>query len=137
MEVQKRGSRNKREEGIDMLVDEIEEFVKKRMAGLPPSHDFLHVQRVKEIALNIGRNLGADLEVLELASLLHDVGLKDELEDKGNHAQISAEIARDLLSGRISDEKLEKIVDAIENHRYSSGKTPKYLEGKILQMPID
>ncbi len=115
------------------LVRETEKFVKSRMDGLPPSHDFLHVQRIRSVALKIGRKMRADELVLELASLLHDVGLKDELEGKGDHAEISARIAKEWLSGKIDDSRLERILDAIKNHRYSSGKRPRYLEGLILQ----
>ncbi len=115
------------------LIREIENLVKGEMSGLPPSHNFSHVDRVRRLALKLGKELNADLEVLELASLLHDIGLKEELLGEGDHAVISARIARELLAGKIDGNKLEKILDAIENHRYSSGRRPKYLEGLILQ----
>ena len=115
------------------VIEETEEFVKQKMKSLPPSHDFLHVDRVRKLAVDIGKQMGADLEILELAALLHDVGLPDELERRGDHAEISARIAEEFLRGKIPDDKLEGVIDAIENHRYSRGKTPRYLEGRILQ----
>jgi len=98
------------------------------------THGFSHVERVFNLCLHIGREEGADLEVLALASLLHDIARP--LEDAGkveDHALESARIARQFLrSLGYSEEKVEAVVHAIEAHRFSRGPEPRTLEAKIL-----
>jgi len=98
------------------------------------THGFSHVERVFNLCLHIGREEGADLEVLALASLLHDIARP--LEDSGkveDHALESARIARHfLLSLGYPEEKVEAVTHAIEAHRFSRGPEPRTLEAKIL-----
>jgi uncharacterized protein len=48
-------------------------FVRERLAGEASGHDWWHVYRVWRTALAIGREEGADLYVVQLAALLHDI----------------------------------------------------------------
>ncbi|MEO2151318.1 MAG: HD domain-containing protein, partial [Thermococcus sp.] len=84
--------------------------------------------------MHIGKEEGADLEVLALASLLHDIARP--LEDAGkveDHAVEGAKIARRfLLSIGCPEEKVEAVAHAIEAHRFSRGPEPRTLEAKIL-----
>jgi uncharacterized protein len=50
-----------------------EAFVRERMHGDGSGHDWWHVDRVRRTALRLAREEGADLFVVELAALLHDV----------------------------------------------------------------
>eukprot|EP00389_Voromonas_pontica_P003341 GDKH01004924.1.p1 GENE.GDKH01004924.1~~GDKH01004924.1.p1 ORF type:complete len:249 (+),score=35.04 GDKH01004924.1:111-857(+) len=65
------------------LLEKIEEFVKDYMAGNDSSHDFAHVLRVRRMAMAIAADevekrstddKPIDLELVEMAALLHDVG---------------------------------------------------------------
>lgn len=98
------------------------------------THGFSHVERVFNLCLHIGREEGADLEILALASLLHDIARP--LEDAGrveDHATESAKIARRyLLSLGYPEEKVEAVAHAIEAHRFSRGPEPETLEARIL-----
>jgi len=47
--------------------------MRETLAGDASGHDPWHVQRVRRAALHIGRGEGADLYVVELAALLHDI----------------------------------------------------------------
>lgn len=61
-----------------------------------PVHDFDHILRVFALAERIGTAEGADLEVLQAAALLHDVG-QDEAEEAGlDHAEFTAGRAREI-----------------------------------------
>lgn len=100
-------------------------------------HGFPHVKRVLNLCLNIGKSLGANLKILEISALLHDIGRNRENLTKGvkNHAEISAEVALDFLKSKdfhISQNKLNNIIHCIRAHSFSNNVTPKTLEAKIL-----
>lgn len=99
------------------------------------SHDWDHTERVFKLCLRIGRKERADLEVLRLAALLHDIGR--EAEDRTNgrvcHAERSAELARRILKKHGIDEKrTAEVVRCIETHRFRGEHVPDSLEGKVL-----
>lgn len=98
------------------------------------THGFSHVERVFNLCLHIGREEGADLEILALAALLHDIARP--LEDAGkveDHAAEGARIAKRFLLGLgYPPEKAEAVAHAIEAHRFSRGPEPQTLEAKIL-----
>ena len=62
-----------------------------------PVHGFDHVLRVMRSAEEIGEELGADLEVLRAAALLHDAAGADPRENRSEHENASAEFAQKLL----------------------------------------
>jgi len=64
------------------------------------SHDWGHTERVRRLCLRIGRKEGADLGVLELAALLHDVGRGAEDASNGQvcHARAGAALAERILA---------------------------------------
>ncbi|OGD31864.1 MAG: hypothetical protein A2V45_00435 [Candidatus Aminicenantes bacterium RBG_19FT_COMBO_58_17] len=99
------------------------------------SHDWDHTQRVYELCLRLGRKERADLDVLRLAALLHDIGRDEEDRSNGRtcHAEKGAVLARKILKKNgIDEERTAKIVRCIETHRYRGRIVPDSLEGKIL-----
>ena len=61
-------------------------------------HGFKHVERVVKISLEIGAALNANLLVIKIAALLHDVGRYLKKGDiVKNHAEISAQIAENFI----------------------------------------
>ena len=99
------------------------------------SHDWDHTERVYRLCLRIGRKERADLDVLRLAALLHDIGREEEDRSNGRtcHAEKGAILARKILSNNgIDEERTSKIVRCIETHRYRGRIVPDSLEGKIL-----
>jgi len=55
------------------VIERTENFVRDRLAGDATGHDWWHVDRVRALARRLGREEGADLFVVELAALLHDI----------------------------------------------------------------
>jgi uncharacterized protein len=49
------------------------EFVRSRLANEPTGHDWWHALRVRKLACHIAYAEGADVQVVELAALLHDI----------------------------------------------------------------
>ena len=99
-------------------------------------HGFKHVERVLKLCVDIGAVLNANLPVIKIAALLHDVGryLKKDGEVK-NHAEISAEIAKNFIiknNFNIATEDVENILHCIRAHSFSNDLEPKTLEAKVL-----
>lgn len=115
------------------LVKNTEAFVKKTMKG-DPGHDWSHVNRVRKLAVYIGKKEKANLLVVELAALLHDVA--DYKFHKGNE-KIGGQIAKEWLEKNKLDTKtIEHVCYIIDNVSFKGAKV-KYsmetLEGKIVQ----
>lgn len=92
------------------------------------SHGWEHVLRVRALCKKIGLTEGADLNILDLASLFHDTMRMDE-----DHALRSAEFASSVLSSMGFDKYfIARVSDAISSHSFSSGRVPMTKEGKIL-----
>ena len=57
----------------ESIIKQTEEYVRKELEGEATGHDWWHVYRVWQNAINIGKNEGVDLFVVQLAALLHDI----------------------------------------------------------------
>ncbi len=98
-----------------------------------PVHGFDHVLRVMHSAEDIGEQLGADLEILRAAALLHDASGADPREDRAEHQNASAEFARGILSEEgWPENRIEAVVHCIVSHRYRGQDSPETLEAQIL-----
>jgi len=94
-----------------------------------------HSARVHRTALYIGRQMGARLDILSAAALLHDIGRRHETETRGGicHAGKGAELARGILAELAFPEaSIERIAHCIATHRYRDAKRPQSLEAEIL-----
>jgi uncharacterized protein len=117
------------------VISKIEAEAKEFFEGADGCHDWTHVQRVRNLALRIGKKEKADLFVLEIAALLHDVKKKDEMKAKGLfcHAERGAKAARKILEKYHLDKKtIENVVHSIEAHRYRNSVFPGTIEAKAL-----
>lgn len=116
------------------LIEKTREFVASFLEGEPSSHDMTHINRVESLCLEIREKEGGDPLVLQLAALLHDVGVIKEHEEGGDHAVYSADIASEFLSkAGLRKEVIEAVTNCIRTHRFSAGKSPETLEARILQ----
>ena len=116
------------------LIEKTREFVATFLEGEPSSHDMSHINRVEALCLEIQKEEGGDLLVLQLAALLHDVGVIKEHEEGGDHALYSADIASEFLSkAGLGKEVIEAVTTCIRTHRFSAGESPEILEARILQ----
>jgi len=100
-------------------------------------HGFDHVNRVYQLSSTIGEKLNADLKILKISALLHDIGRIQEKNDKKkrNHAEISAELTKHFLSSNqydLTQNEIVKIIHCIQAHSYSNKLVPETLEAKIL-----
>jgi uncharacterized protein len=111
------------------------EEIKVMYEAADSAHDFSHIIRVCKNARKIGEAEGADMQVLLLAALLHDVA------SGSKHSEASVEsdalrlrIAEDFLKKkRLPDDLRIKVLYAIDVHRFTKGIVPATTEAKILQ----
>jgi uncharacterized protein len=114
------------------IIEQVEQIVRQRLAGQGAGHGFDHVERVLRTAREIHAQTGGERLIVELASLLHDLG------DAKFHAGVerSGEFARDILSdlGEAPD-TIAHVVHIVDNisFRKGTGAAELSLEGKIVQ----
>ncbi len=133
-EAQKKTVRNEPPLGREM-VDTLRRIAADYRDGEGGCHGPDHAERVYHTSLYIGELMGADLEVLSAAALLHDIGRRYEMATRGGicHAEKGAVLAREILKDLgFGAERIEEIIHCIETHRYRNSKVPQSLEAKIL-----
>lgn len=116
---------------IALIRDEAASFFR----GARGSHDWDHTERVLRLALRIGRKEKADLGVVELAALLHDVGRGEEDRSNGRvcHSRSGAALARKILKRRGLDPAIVRAVaHCVLTHRYRGRAKPRTLEARVL-----
>ncbi len=79
-----------------------------------------HIKIVYELAKKYASEYGADLEIVSIAALLHDIASVTDVSFTEEHHVIGAEIAENLLKvENYPAEKIELIKKCILNHRGS------------------
>jgi uncharacterized protein len=117
------------------LIESIDSEVREIFKTAKGCHDFDHTERVYNLCLKIGEKEGADLEILKLAALLHDIAREAEFKSGGKicHAEHGAKMAREILESYNCDaDIIEQVFHCIDTHRFRGNKAPKSLEAKVL-----
>ncbi len=122
-----------------MIDDKIKQSIRKEAKSFFKNasgcHDWTHVERVVKLANIIGKEEGADLDVLEIAVLLHDIGRKKEIKSKGKlcHAEEGVVLAKDILKKyNLNEDVVDNILHCIISHRYRNNHIPNTIEAKAL-----
>ena len=117
------------------LTEKLRQLADPYHDGMGGCHGPDHTERVHKTVLHIGRLMGAKLDVLSGAALLHDIGRRYETREQGKicHAEKGAELARDILTKLdLNPSFIDEIAHCVETHRYRGDKIPRTLEAKIL-----
>jgi len=117
------------------VIKEVEGAARKYFKNASGCHDWSHVDRVRNLALYIGRKEKADLFVLEIAALLHDIGRKKEMINKGKfcHAEIGSDLAEKILKKlNFNEKEISSICHCIITHRFRNACVPNSIEAKVL-----
>ena len=116
------------------MLDKIKEKI-KHFFEWNNSHDMDHTMRVHDMCLYIWEKEWADIEILQIASLMHDIGRKKQHETKWKvcHAEYGTKLANEILSKLwIEENKKNQILHCISTHRFRRWNEPKSLEAKVL-----
>jgi len=115
------------------LVQQTAAYVKTKLLNEPTGHDWYHIERVWKMAKRIQKQEGGDLELIELAALLHDLGDYKQYEFNELKGSLILRGMMDVLG--IEKEMEEKIIKIIDESQFNGNETkvPSTLEGKIIQ----
>ena len=113
------------------MIEKAMEFAREIFSGDASGHDFDHTMRVYRMATRLAKEEGADLEIVQLAALLHDVDdHKLSPETCENHLRA----VTFLRENGADEEKICIITDIISRISFSANKgIPTTLEGKCVQ----
>jgi uncharacterized protein len=91
------------------IIEKAELFVKQTLSKDNTGHDWWHIHRVRNLAKRIARHEGADIFIVELAALLHDIG--DYKFFQGDEKAGAVKVREWLSSLEISPSLIDKIVE--------------------------
>ncbi|MEZ3115698.1 HD domain-containing protein [Halobaculum sp. MBLA0147] len=93
---------------------------------------FNHIRNVVDIGEHIAREEGADVDVVRVAALFHDVAKLEA--DQDVHAEEGARVAREFLEsrGEYAPSFVDEVVDAVADHSYQGPVTDLSLEKQCL-----
>lgn len=108
-------------------------FVAGEFASEGSGHDWFHIDRVRRMALRIGKAEGGNLFVIEMAALLHDL---DDYKITGLESHVPAKAKNWLSSQNVEAEVASLILQVIEEVSYkgSDVETPvSSVESAVVQ----
>ena len=117
---------------MENTVEKALEYVKKVFENDYSGHDFFHTLRVYKMATSIAIKEKADLEIVQLAALLHDV---DDVK-LSPETHTNKDKARNFLTiNNVSETNIETICQIIDeiSYRGNDSVVPNTLEGKCVQ----
>jgi uncharacterized protein len=113
------------------LIERAKNYVKEKCENEFSGHDYFHSLRVFNMATQIAKNEGANLEIVQLASLLHDV---DDRKISPDTYENQANAREFLICNYVDDETIEMICQIVREISFgSNNESPTTLEGKCVQ----
>ena len=110
-------------------------FVKQQLENAESGHNWFHMERVYNNALLIAKEETCNLEIVQLAALLHDIA--DSKFHDGDE-MIGPKTARDFLkSENVAEESINHVVAIIENISFKGGNFEKKFTSKELEIVQD
>ena len=116
-------------------IDNTINFVKKQLENAESGHNWFHMERVYNNALLIAKEENCNLEVVQLAALLHDIA--DSKFHDGDET-VGPKVAREFLSSeKLTEETINHVVAIIENISFKGGNFEKKFTSKELEIVQD
>jgi uncharacterized protein len=117
-----------------LIIKNIAKEVQSKLSGESSGHDWWHVYRVWQMAKTIAKTEKANIFIVELAALLHDIS--DWKFNKGDDT-VGPRLARQILKKyKVNEASIEHICEIMLNMSYKGAKvaTPmNSIEGKVVQ----
>lgn len=117
------------------LIENTIKFVKETLKGAEGGHDWFHIERVLNNSRLIAKGEDANLEIVELGALLHDIA---DSKFHGGDETVGPKVASDFLrSQNVSEETIEHVVKIIENISFKGGNTDQKFTSAELEIVQD
>lgn len=117
------------------IVDKTIAFVKAKLKNAEGGHDWFHIERVYKNAQLIAKGENCNLEVVQLAALLHDIA--DSKFHNGDET-IGPKIAQKFLEQeKIETETITHVIAIIENISFKGGNFKPNFHSKELDIVQD
>lgn len=108
------------------IIEEIKKYLIKKTEeyklNSEDHYDFWneHIKYVYEESIKLAEKYNADIEIVSLGALLHDIALINQVGDRKDHHINGEKISRDVLEKLNYDKgKMERVLKCIYNHRSS------------------
>lgn len=116
------------------IIDKTCQFVEEKLAGEGSGHDWWHIYRVWNLAKNIAEQEEANLKIVELSALLHDIA---DWKFYDGDETIGPKMAKQfLLNNQVEPEVIDPVIEIIASISYKGAGVPtpmKTLEGEVVQ----
>ena len=116
------------------LLIQVEEFAQKCCGQYNLEQDlWRHVQLVRQFALKLSKIEGVDIQVLECAALLHDIG-KNNKDGRKRHSVRSYRLAKKFLeTTELPGIKKELILECVLKHSSRFSSNENRIEVRVMQ----
>ena len=113
------------------LTNFIEDEIMPRYEDFDKAHDRRHAFTVMSHSLQLTKFYDVDIAMVYTIAAYHDLGLS---EGRATHHTASARIVREdeRLRQFFTQEQIDTIADAVEDHRASNTREPRTIYGKII-----
>ncbi|MBI2147445.1 HD domain-containing protein [Candidatus Woesearchaeota archaeon] len=116
------------------IIQQTAEHIRQKLSGDSSGHDWWHIYRVWTLAVRIGQEEKADLFVVQLAALLHDIA---DWKFHGGDDTVGPRLAREWLESLHVDELvISHVCQIIKDMSFKGAGVStlmKTVEGKIVQ----
>lgn len=115
---------------MTLSIEKLESIVKEKMSILNgTAHSYKHVKRVFKIATYLAEKEKADMELVQIGALLHDVGWAVGKPHNETGAKLACKILEEM---NYPKDKSEKIAGIVLHHPLGSKDKSETLEEKIV-----
>lgn len=116
------------------LIEKTREFVKDKLRATESGHDWLHIERVYQNALQLTKSISCNKNILLVAALVHD--LNDSKFNAGREDEILAEVKSFLGEAGMPEKEISQVEYIIENMSFRNSfqqELEKPIEFQIVQ----
>jgi len=119
----------------EAIIQKTKEFVQKTLEKAESGHDYWHIQRVLKAATTIAKDEDADIYIVQMGALLHDIA--DSKFHNGDET-VGPKVANDFLKQEnVDDKTIDHIVKIIENISFKNTFSGQKFRSKELDIIQD
>lgn len=118
-----------------ILIEKTIAFVKEKLKDAEGGHDWFHIERVYNNAMNIAKDENCNITIVALGALLHDIA---DSKFHGGDETIGPKLAWEFLeSQNVPEETIIHVVNIIENISFKGGNFERKFSPKELDVVQD